>query len=269
MKSKIKVGDQEYYVDGYLQLNLNRAIEIVKKDWDMIFLYDGYEGSGKSVKAMQDAYYFDHTFNLDRVCFNPREFTSVIKSTKPHGAVIYDEAYTGLTSRAAMSLINRTLVKMLAEIRQKQLFVGIVMPTFFDLDKYVALWRSRVLIHVYIGKDYKRGFFNFYNMERKKYLYVNGKKFYNYFKPIPNFKGRFTNYYVVDEAAYRKKKRDSLLRRNSEEEEAILNELARKHMFQSIIKVKGVTHTKKAEILGMAESTYYIWLRNFNETGEI
>jgi hypothetical protein len=109
-----------------------------------------------------------------------------------------------------MSDINKTLVSMLAEIRQKNLFVFIVMPTFFDLDKYAAIWRSRGLIHVYTDKGYGRGYFSYYNKDRKKNLYIIGKKFYDYKRPRPNFRGRFTNYYTVDEVEYRQKKLKAL-----------------------------------------------------------
>jgi hypothetical protein len=109
-----------------------------------------------------------------------------------------------------MSDINKTLVSMLAEIRQRNLYVFIVMPTFFDLDRYAAIWRSRGLIHVYTDKGYGRGYFAYYNAERKKNLYILGKKFYDYRKPKPNFRGRFTNYYVVDEEEYRKRKLKAL-----------------------------------------------------------
>jgi len=161
----VKITDKDYYIDGYLNSNLKLAKTTIHKDWDMIFCVDGPEGSGKSVLTMQMAYACDPSFNNSRVCFTPSEFRKAILTANKYQAVVYDEAYTGLSSRATMSLINRTLISMLAEIRQRNLFVFIVMPTFFDLDKYVALWRSRALIHVYIGKNFQRGFFSFYNMD--------------------------------------------------------------------------------------------------------
>ena len=63
---------------------------------------------------------------------------------------------------------------------------------------------------MYTDKDYTRGRFAYYNKERKKNLYILGKKFYDYRKPKPNFRGRFTNYYVVDEQQYRLKKLKAL-----------------------------------------------------------
>ena len=197
-------------MDGYLSKGYAKAKSVVNKDWDWVMLIDGTEGGGKSVIAQQGAYEVDQTINIDRITFTPEEFRDAILSAKKYNAVIYDEAYTGLSSRGTMSDINKTLVSMLAEIRQKNLFVFIVMPTFFDLDRYVAIWRSRGLIHVYTDKGYGRGYFAYYNKDKKKNLYILGKKFYDYRKPKPNFRGRFTNYYVVDEEAYRLKKLKSL-----------------------------------------------------------
>lgn len=201
---------EERYMDGYLRKGYAKAKSVVEKDWDWVMLVDGAEGGGKSVIAQQGAYEVDKTINLDRITFTPEEFEQAIKAANRFEAVIYDEAYTGLSSRGAMSDINKVLVSMLAEIRQKNLFIFVVMPTFFDLDKYVAIWRSRGLIHVYTDKGYGRGYFSYYNRDKKKNLYILGKKFYDYRKPKPNFRGRFTNYYVVDEAQYRAKKLKSL-----------------------------------------------------------
>ena len=204
---------EQRYMDGYERKVYDKARKIIRQDWDCVFLIDGVEGGGKSVKAQQGAEAVDDTFNstsIDRVTFTPEEFKTAILSAKKYQAVIYDEAYTGLSSRGTMSDINKTLVSMLAEIRQKNLFVFIVMPTFFDLDKYAAIWRSRGLFHVYTDKGYGRGYFSYYNKDRKKNLYILGKKFYDYRKPKPNFRGRFTNRYVVDEELYRAKKLKAL-----------------------------------------------------------
>ena len=202
-------------MDGYLRKVYSKAKTIIKQDWDCVFLVDGTEGGGKSVIAQQGALEVDPNFSIECIAFTPDEFKNAILSAKKYQAVIYDEAYTGLSSRGTMSDINKTLVGMLAEIRQKNLFVFIVMPTFFDLDRYAAIWRSRGLIHVYTDKGYGRGYFSYYNKDRKKNLYIIGKKFYDYRKPRPNFRGRFTNYYAVDEDQYRAKKLKALTDRKS------------------------------------------------------
>lgn len=257
---------QEYYMDQNMRDNLDLARTVIKKDWDMILVYDGSEGSGKSVKAMQDAYYCDPTFNLDRVVFNPKDFQNAIMTADKFQSIVYDEAYTGLSSRATMSLINRTLIKMLAEIRQKNLFVFVVMPCFFDLDKYVALWRSRALIHIYTGDNFQRGFFCFYNVDKKKSLYCLGKKFYNYNNPKPNFRGRFTNHYVLDEVEYRKKKRAALIKREKDASEKAFEKEFEKTLFDKIMVFQEqfpgrVENVFWQDFLGLSHSTWY-WRAN-------
>lgn len=259
------VTDKKYYMDGYLKSNLEIANKVVNEDWDMLFVIDGLEGGGKSVMAQQMAYFNDKSLNIDRICFTPEEFRAAIKKAEKFQAVIYDEAITGLSARGTMSLINKTLTSQLAQIRQKNLFVYIVLPTFFDLDKYVALWRSRALLHVYTQENFKRGYFKFYNYERKLQLYVNGKKYYNYSNPKPNFFGRFTKGYIVDEAEYRKKK--AMAEDVSEEKaEEIDKELFKKILFTRLQQPEiDITNAMKAKILGVSEGTFYNWLRDFSE----
>lgn len=215
----IQADNEQFYIDGYLKQNLDDLKNIVTEDWDMIIVVDGYEGSGKSVFAMQCAKYCDHTLNLDRVVFNPDDFKKAVKDAKQYQAIVYDEAYGGLASKSALSKVNKTLVQMLTVIRQRNLFVFIVLPTFFDLDKYVALWRSRALMHVYTDANMKRGYFEFYNAARKKQMYVMGKKFYEYRQGKCNFRGRFTNKWVVDKAEYDHKKLTRSL--DAEQKEAL------------------------------------------------
>ena len=269
-------GKKKYYMDGILKSNLDITKKVIHKDWDMVFLVDGQEGSGKSTLSLQCAYYCDPTLNNSRVCFTAQEFQTAILKAKPYQAVTYDEAYTGLSSRATMSLINRTLVSMLAEIRQKNLFVFIVMPTFFDLDKYVALWRSRALIHVFTGDMFERGYFSFYNYETKKIVYTLGKKLYNY-KPKtmsghriePNFFGRFTNFLPINEEEYRKKKREALNRRQKTQNEIIIEKQLMNRLLERAFALEGITHKTKWQLLGIPESTYWVYYRKWKEKGSI
>jgi hypothetical protein len=270
----MKVTDKDYYMDGYLEKNLLTAKNVIKKDWDMVFIVDGAEGSGKSVLAMQMAYYCDPTLTLERIVFTPNTFRKAIIQAKQYQAVIYDEAYTGLSARATMSMINRALVSMLAEIRQKNLFVFVVMPTFFDLDKYVALWRSRALINVYTGENFERGYFKFFNKTKKKDLYINGKKFYNYNKPESNFIGRFTDFYTVDKEEYRKKKKESLLDREKKAEEQQIKHEVEQALFARIMSLpetilEKIPNKILAKILGISETYYYIKLKKWQEEKDL
>lgn len=261
-------GKEKHYMDGFLQTNLDTAKKKIEEDWDMVFIVDGMERSGKSTIAMQIAHYCDPTLTIDRIVFTPKELRKAIIDSEPFQAIVYDEAYTGLSSRATMSLINRTLVTMMAEIGQKNLFILVVMPCFFDLDKYIALFRSRVLIHVYT-KNFQRGYFNFYNVDRKKTLYMFGKKYYNYSKPKPNFRGRFTNHYVVDEIKYRYKKRHSLIDREKKQEEEEKYREIQNQLFDRLMHLDKIPHSIRMQILSMPQSTYFNKLKQWKEQDQL
>lgn len=257
--------DKEYYMDGYLRHAFDTAKKKIREDWDFVFVYDGAEGSGKSVKAMQDAFYCDQELDIDSFAFNPFQFRRVIQHAERYHAVVYDEAHSGLNSRAAMSQINRSLVSMLTEIRQKNLFVFVVLPTYFDLDRYVALWRSRALIHVYTKESFERGYFAFYNVDRKKQLYLKGKKLYSYRAAKPNFVGRFTNHYTVDQAEYRKRKYEALMRREKLQDDAEIQKAANELFYRQVMKAENLTHKQKITLLEIPESTYFYKLRQWRE----
>lgn len=205
---KVVKGGKEYYLDGYLKANLDICIQQSRKNWDFVIVVDGTEGGGKSVMVAQVAKYVDPSFCLSRCAFNPEQFQRYIEEAKQYQAVVLDEGYGSLGSRAAMSKINRAIVKMLTEIRRKNLFIFIVLPSFFDLDRYVTLWRSRALINVYHDR-FERGFFKFYGESRKKKLYVLGKKLYDYHAVRPDFIGRFVNKWMYEEDEYDIKKESS------------------------------------------------------------
>jgi len=238
----VKVGEKSYYMNPHLVRSLDAIKKVVqKRDQDAVYVVDGPEGSGKSTFAMQIGCYLDPTLELSRVCMEPDEFRSAIIKAKPHQCVIYDEAYTGLSSRASLSSMNKILVSMMMEMRQKNLFVIIVLPTIFLLDRYVALFRSRGLFHIYTTKTQHRwlGF----NRTNKKLLYLKGKKEMNYGYPhIYSFKGRFYGKYVVDEEAYRLKKRKTL---EKTEENA---DIESKYKVQRDILIDYIAETQKLSL---------------------
>jgi hypothetical protein len=93
----------------------------------------------------------------------------------------------------------------MAEMGSRNLFIILVLPSFFELDKYPALHRSVSLIHVY-----QRGRFSSYGYNKKKTLYIEGKKFYSY-RTTPDFIGKFPKYFTLDYEEYKKKKMKFIL----------------------------------------------------------
>lgn len=248
-----------YYIDGILYDNLMLARKKNLDDWDFVYIIDGRERGGKSVFGQLLAVTLDPTFNLDRMVFTPKQFEEAVKKSEHNKAIIYDEGFGGLNSRSAMSKTNKTLVKMMTEIGFKNLFIIVILPSFFDLDRYMAIHRSVALFHVYTGKDLERGYFRAYNYETKKIIYLMGKKGYNY-KPAtstggsinPNFYGRFTNQWFVDKDAYLRKKSRSALEVAEEKADDDYEEAKKR-----ILDADFLTNEQKAKLLDRGIATIY------------
>lgn len=249
---------------GTLRQNLDLMKEVIKSDWDFITVVDGMEGSGKSTLAFQCAKYVDDTFNLDMVCFTAEDFMDKVLKAEKYKAIVYDEARGGMNARRAMSAINNALTDMLAEIRQRNLFIFIVLPTIFDLDKNVACWRARALIHVYTGKGFKRGYFSFYSAVSKKKLYMYGKKFYDY-KIKGDFGGTFTNYYPFNREKYKEKKLAALraygVKKEMEKTPTQIKYETEMEMIHRGIEA-GKSHAQIAELLGLTKQAISYRLKN-------
>lgn len=210
-----------------MNLRLGKNLTILRnavlyQDFDCCGIIDGGEGLGKSVLSQQVGCLLDidNKISIDQVVFTADEFKKAVLSLKPGKVIIWDEARAGLNRRRSMDKVNIDITDMLAEVRQKNLFMILVMPTFHDMDLNAAIWRTRFLIHVMgdlKGEDPKmplrRGFFRFYNEEGKKMLYVNKYHRQSYAYPFLNgccFEATFPHHYCVDEGLYRKKKREAL-----------------------------------------------------------
>jgi len=222
----VKVKDEKngfeisYSMDLRLRKNIDEKVKpaLQKKDKDYIICIDGNEGSGKSWFGFQIGKYIDPSLGLSRVVFNAEQFRQAVFKAKKGQVVIYDEAFTGLSSRASLSGINRALVSLMMQMRQKNLCIILILPTFFLLDKYAALFRSKVLFHVYENSG-RRGYFRLYNSRLKKYLYLTGKKDYSY-KVRTRFKGRFYGKFALGDESVEKKYREMKAKALEETEKA-------------------------------------------------
>lgn len=203
------------YIDNRLKRELDRKVipDLKRKDKDAVFCVDGKERSGKSVFSMSIAAYIASVlkteFNLSNVCMQPNEFREKVERSGKRQAIIYDEAHRGMASIRTLSEVNKILKDLMMEMGQRNLFIIVVLPTFFLLDKYVALFRTSGLFHVYENKR-RRGYWVYYNEKRKQTLYMLGKREFNYnCMKFPHFRGRFFNKYSLNEEVYREKKAKS------------------------------------------------------------
>lgn len=223
---------------------------VLKHDRDWVGLIDGEEGVGKSVLAQQIALYLDPNFTLDNIVFTSDEFLKKIKdpNTKKGSCILLDEAFNAANSRGSMSEVNRSMVGVATEMRQKNLFIIIVLPSFFDLDRYFALWRCRALFHVYFTDGEEERRYIVFPKKEKKQLYLLGKKTYSYAKPHAPYPAcKFNNYYVVNEYDYRFKKSEAFKRRTvSNQARNWLNQ--RNAYIKYIFKELGLTQEELAKI---------------------
>jgi len=214
---EILVGKEKknLYMDNELHKRIETVVKpkVKSKDSDWFWVVDGSEGAGKSVFAFQLAKILDPDFNINKVTMTPNEFTRAVIKANKGDCIVFDEAFTGLSSRASLTEINRVIVSLMMEMRQKNLFIIIVMPTIFLLDRYVALFRARGLFHIYL-KNGKRGRWIYFNNKKKKLLYILGKKLFSYSKPKSKFRGRFLDTYTVNEEEYREKKKKALMEKS-------------------------------------------------------
>lgn len=207
-----------YHIDKRLLKLLEKVKQrITQKDKDEVWIGDGYEGSGKSTFFQQVGKYVDPTLNLDRICMTADEFRQAIYKAEKGQCVIYDEAVTGMSSGDSISKIGKLLKSLMMQMRQKNLFVIVIIPSVFELNKYAVMSRARKFFHIYENKG-RMGYFVGYNRKHLRLLYLKGKKTYSY-RVKSFFNGRFYGKYVVDEEAYRKKKDDALSLLDDDNEE--------------------------------------------------
>lgn len=247
LKVIIEGKDCTLYIDGKLEYNIqNKVIPQLKDDNDWVWVIDGEERSGKSVLGQQLALRLDPTFCIERICMTPNEFRKAIHNAKKGQAVIYDEAFTGLSSKGSLTEINKILVEQMMEMGAKNLIVILILPTLFLLEKYAALFRTKGLFHVYKKKG-KRGFWRYYNKKKKKLLYLYGKKLMDYSKPHVKFRGRFLKLYAVNEQAYRDKKDYALAHKDRKtKSERIISQ--RNAIFWYLNKKLNINQTQIAKI---------------------
>lgn len=269
----VNYGNNKAYMDGYLKSNLDLYKKMVKKNRDLIFITSGREGEGKSVLTAGVLKYLDPSFNLDRCYTKGDDFIRALaEADEPYKAYMFDEGQE-FTSRSAMTRFNKFLVKVLSKVRAKQLYIGICIPSFFELDKYAAIHRSSFLLNVYSKKG-RRGQFMFWNWEKKKILYLKGKKSYDYNCVKTNFHGSFAKkMFPFDEKEYDEKKFEAMASISEElEEKKTRLKVQRDALISYLYKVVGLKQIEVSEILeksgySLNQNTISVICNNYQPKG--
>lgn len=214
---QVEVGEHKWSIDKVLAHKLKLiAKSRLRRNRDFVLLVDGVPGIGKSTFAAQIAKIVDPSFDVHNMHYDGDDFIKAAVDSPKYKAIIYDEAYRDWSNLRVLSSISHRLNAMLMEIRQNNLFIIIILPSWFDLNKTMAIFRSDAMIHCYERPNGARAF-NYYTREAKKYMYIRGKKFYNYKYGNPIIKSTFSDYMPINMEGYLKKKKAMMERLKQEQ----------------------------------------------------
>lgn len=211
VEEKIRVNKLKFKLPSKLALMIDGfKWAINQKNQSAVFIIDGRSGMGKTTLSFQIGEHMSPNFSLDCVHFTPETFLQGLSVAPKGSTIVFDEAML-LSSRAALSSINRMIVVAMSMIRSKNLCIIFNVNSIFDLDKNLALSRADLLLHCYGDSLTDKGrFLAFFKggdgRDKIKELYINGKKFYSYGNPKANFYTHFSSYFTVDEKEYERKK---------------------------------------------------------------
>lgn len=201
---------------------------IFKYNQDLVIVFDGYEGAGKStlmrqigafcVYYMQKAFNHKIPFNINNVLFDLEDYTKhCLDNEKEKGHVhILDESRAIANRKRSTSSGNVSFTNYLSECRSAGHIHLIALPAFHDLDSYISTWRMSFLVNV-------RKFFNIKEVDGVPVadlvlgtyrVYLNDSKlkamYYHKMRYIypkkSTFTGKFANESVLDEQLYEEKK---------------------------------------------------------------
>lgn len=191
---KTKEGEKcSFYLDGFLNKALDIAKErVTKRDFQYICCISGSSGDGKSTLAKAIAKKCCPWFDLSYVVFDGEEFIKKTLECKPFSSIILDESFASMNTKISQSKDFLKILSQLQIVRQKNLFIILCIPNFFDLHKSFALFMANHLIVVYSSDRGVRGKFLAFSKGQKRRLYIKGQRFCDYDCVSANFVGSFT-----------------------------------------------------------------------------
>lgn len=265
-------------VDETLYQVLSEAHIRNSKDFDTIFLINGQEGAGKTEFAKYCGILLNQNITLDNVVFNGEQFLSAVNDADDFSVIIYDEA-DDLSNHWADKLLQ-LLKKSMKRIRKKNLYIFLVTPTMFDLNKYFVLHRTLAVFEIVLGRGFKRGYWKLWNRRDKRLLYINGKRYNDMSAWKPTASGRFQKVpewfdgFSLDDYESKKdealsevtpeaKRKVSILRHQRIGRLDIINRL------QDFFKREGLTRKEQSEAVKISKRDYYKYLAELKEHGGV
>jgi len=260
------------YIDGKLKKKLDFGLKQIENDNDVIGIISGDEGSGKSSLAGNIMRYISKDkFDAikDMIGADYEDGLNKIEKVKKKGWLMFDEGNMFFLSTEIMKREQRELHKIFSIFRQQNLFVLIVLPSFFRLGTYFSLDRSKFLCRTYLNKG-KRSFFAYHGNKNKAYLYQKGKKEHNYKVVKPQFRGRFFPCYLLENPAYKRFKLKTLtgsLKIAKSKKVLTPYQVKQQQMKEIIRKSNGMGCKQLGELLGISERRVQQLKKTMKEDG--
>lgn len=268
-------GDENtLYVNQTLYYNLISAQRNAKKyKGDLLIVVDGEEGSGKSTFGRQVAKILDPRFTESQIAFSTEEARKMCYKYDEFRVVLLDESKADLDRKKTNSKKSKDWNDFLSESRILHKFMIVILPSIFDLDKYVAQHRGKMLLHTYKNRGEHPGYFSFYGRSGIKKLFVFGHKYRSY-NVKASFTGRFLKQEVVDLARYNKMKMASVMKYNATDEDTRTPEqIEKEYIYERITWFEKHKNDSKLSVLtfceavGISTNTYYRWRTNGGVVG--
>lgn len=187
---------------------LDMATKRNKRNFQYIAIIAGIPGTGKTTLSFNMASYVCPWFSEKYVCFTADEFIRLTTTCPRFSAVILDESFEAFNSKGSMTKDFKKVLNHLQIVRQRNLFLFLNLPNFFDLSKNIAVFLASHLFFVYSSREGDRGQFLVFDRDAKRELYVKGSRFMDYSCVNANFRARFyvNKGMILDEEVYEAKK---------------------------------------------------------------
>jgi len=275
LKEKYPLGSLPYqktsgrYCDKFLYENLKILSKNIIRDMTFLIIISSSTlevGTGKSVLMQQIAEVYlsevkemhniDNELTIKNIVFSPKELVERAFQVPKYSVILLDE----WEDSNYFSQLGMTLRQFFRKCRQLNLLMIVIIPNFFQLPMNYAVSRSVAFLDVQFRGEFQRGFFRFFSFNKKRELYLKGKKTQNYNCVQPDFSGRFADGYVINEKEYKKAKYLDMLKFDEQSKPLTEKEIKQKIFKQVCKNLDNITIKDLSKGFDISTRTAYRWL---------